>query len=457
MQYSHSDQSRGTAEAGPGLEVAAAEAWRRAVAAERAAERQAAESGGGGDGRQTGLEAWLEVADLYGRAEELLPADHRLAANRGNALWIADRPQRALEAYRRAVQLAPSDPVVYRGLGNVHLDCQAFEAAERAYRRSLQLEPAALTGWNLSQLLIGLERYVEGYALAEQRWQLPSVAAWRDPATAWAGEPEGWSGPLLLWSEQGLGDTLQHLRWIGPLVLRRGPMAPPLVLEVEPCLVGLLQHGLAHLQSPPLVRPKPAAGPEPWPHAHLSLLSLPVLLGDAPLPAGASNLDAPHWMPPRPLPPAPQPWRVGLVWAAGRKLDQPVTAREYRRRSLGADRELADPWRDRVAAELPADADFAATAAVVAELDLVISVDTAMAHLVGAMGRRGWVLLPFSAAPRWLRQRSDSPWYPSLRLFRQPETGDWAAVVQAVLQALDRERQTASPAATSPGVLPQGH
>jgi hypothetical protein len=211
------------------------------------------------------------------------------------------------------------------------------------------------------------------------------------------------------------------------------------------------------------------------------LLSLPVLLGDAPLPAGASSLDATHWMPPRPLPPAPQPWRVGLVWAAGRKLDQPVTAREYRRRSLdgaalgalisglvdrgmactllqfGADRELADPWRDRVAAELPADADFAATAAVVAELDLVISVDTAMAHLVGAMGRRGWVLLPFSAAPRWLRQRSDSPWYPSLRLFRQPESGDWAAAVQAVLQALDRERQTASPAATSPGVLPQGH
>ena len=86
---------------------------------------------------------------------------------------------------------------------------------------------------------------------------------------------------------------------------------------------------------------------------------------------------------------------------------------------------------------LPADADFAATAAVVAEQDLVITVDTAMAHLVGAMGHPGWVLLPYSAAPRWLRQRSDTPWYPSLRLFRQPQGGDWAAVVQQVLQTLD--------------------
>ena len=80
------------------------------------------------------------------------------------------------------------------------------------------------------------------------------------------------------------------------------------------------------------------------------------------------------------------------------------------------------------------DADFAATAAMVAELDLVITVDTAMAHLVGAMGRPGWVLLPWSAAPRWLRDRHDSPWYPSLRLFRQPQPGNWSAVVDAVLK-----------------------
>lgn len=406
-----------------------------------------------------GLQDWVFVAKLYHQAERLMPGDHRLPANRSNALWIADQPEMALMASRRAVQLAPADPVVYRGLGNVHQDRQAFEAAERAYRRSLCLKPEPLTAWNLSQLLMGLEQYEEAYALAEQRWSLPWVEIWRAPGDAWRGEPAGWRGPLLLWSEQGLGDILQHLRWLGPLVRRRGPEAPPLQLEVEPCLVGLLQQGLAHLQPPPRVRPKLLEGPEPWDGHHLSLLSLPLLLGGAPLPPGASWLQVPAW-PARPVA-SGAPRRVGLVWAAGRKFDQPVTAREYRRRSLGpaalgalitglaerglavellqfgADRDQADPWLDRVAAVLPVDADFAATAAAVAALDLVITVDTAMAHLVGAMRRPGWVLLPFSAAPRWQRQRHDTPWYPSLRLFRQPRGGDWPAVVQQVLQALD--------------------
>jgi ADP-heptose:LPS heptosyltransferase len=150
---------------------------------------------------------------------------------------------------------------------------------------------------------------------------------------------------------------------------------------------------------------------------------------------------------------------VGVVWAAGYKLTNRVTLREYRRRSLdsealaqlldglrgmgwevvllqfGRDRDQAADWRREGLEALPADADFARTADRVAELDLVITVDTAMAHMVGAMRRPAWVLLPFSAAPRWLRHRSDSPWYPSLRLFRQPCSGDWGAVVDAVLKA----------------------
>jgi ADP-heptose:LPS heptosyltransferase len=154
---------------------------------------------------------------------------------------------------------------------------------------------------------------------------------------------------------------------------------------------------------------------------------------------------------------------VGLLWAAGRKLSDPITTREYVRRSLdqsaldrlvegilalgcqpvllqfGCDRRMADPWLARGMEALPADADFGATAELVAGLDLVITVDTSMAHLVGAMRRPGWLLLPFSAAPRWLRQRADTPWYPSLRLFRQREGEGWGAVVEAVLAALARE------------------
>jgi len=141
-------------------------------------------------------------------------------------------------------------------------------------------------------------------------------------------------------------------------------------------------------------------------------------------------------------------------------LDDPFQRREYFRRSLscdalgqlleglqargahvvalqfGPDRQQAAPWAEAVAETLELDADFATTAAVVAGLDLVISVDTAMAHLVGAMGRRCWVLLPYSAAPRWLRERADTPWYPTLRLFRQEHPGDWGNVVERVLAKL---------------------
>ena len=399
---------------------------------------------------------WGEVAEALASAVARHPGDARLWTNWGNALWMADRVKEALAPYQRAVQLAPQEALVYRGLGNVLTDLQRFEAADRAYQRSRQLADDPLTAWNHSQVLVGLERYEEGFSLSECRWRLPSVRPWRDPALSWTPEAPDGEGPLLVWSEQGLGDTLQHLRWLGPLQRRRGPGAAPLVLEVEAALVELLETALADLVPQPVVRSKAHApqAADNWPGPQVSLLSLPALLGGGPIPEHASWLDAAHWSRPQ------SRRRVGLVWAAGRKLEEPVTAREYWRRSLtppaldsliggiealgwqcvllqfGDDREWADGWRHQGMEDLPATADFAATAELIANLDLVITVDTAMAHLVGAMNREGWVLLPFSAAPRWLRQRPDSPWYPSLRLFRQRQPGDWMPVVAEVLAAL---------------------
>lgn len=398
---------------------------------------------------------WAQVAQALAAAVAQHPGDVRLWANWGNALWIADRVEEALAPYRRAVQLAPQEALVYRGLGNVLTDLQRFEAADRAYRRSRALADDPLTAWNHSQLLVGLERYDEGFALSECRWMLPGVTPWRDPATAWQPQTDDGERPLLVWSEQGLGDTLQHLRWLGPLQRRRGAAAAPLVLEVEAALVGLLETALPDLAPRVRVRAKGGEGQaDDWRGAHVPLLSLPALLGGGPTPEDAS------WLV---VPPGARPQgrrRVGLVWAAGRKLEEPVSAREYWRRSLtpqaldaliggiealgmacvllqfGDDREWADDWRRQGVEDLPATADFAATATTVAGLDLVITVDTAMAHLVGAMNQEGWVLLPFSAAPRWLRQRADSPWYPSLRLFRQRQPGDWGPVVAEVLAAL---------------------
>jgi tetratricopeptide (TPR) repeat protein len=419
------------------------------------------------EGTATTPQAFMEVAKRYEQLRDLYPNEHQLIVNQGNALWLADCPAEALACYQEALQLQPESALAYRGLANVLTDLGKYEAADRAFVRSLRLRPDPETNWNRSQLLIGLERYQEGYGLAECRWDLKAVQPWRGPTDRWAGpdtEDGGAAGnalrngqgrPLLVWSEQGLGDTLQHLRWLAPLQAIRG--AGPLVLEVEACLVRLLEQALPDLGPGTRVVAKSPKGPMDWEGEHISLLSLPWLLGGAPLPQQASWLQAAHWPEPRRRP-LGKP-RIGLVWAAGRKLDDPVMAREYWRRSLdgaalgrlieglvqrgaecvplqfGEDRDQAAPWGDWLAEALSPTADFAATADRVAELDLVISVDTAMAHLVGAMRRPLWLLLPFSAAPRWGAEGCTTAWYGNMRLFRQKEPGDWQSAVDQILES----------------------
>jgi tetratricopeptide (TPR) repeat protein len=421
---------------------------------------------------------WDQAAWLYGVALQLAPQDHRLHTNLGNVFWLADQPDRAVSCFERAVGLAPDQALPYRGLGNALRDLNAFERAAEAYEQALRHDPAPLTAWNLSQTLIGLERYGEAYARAEERLAIPEMLAYRDPPY-WHGsgahQDLAAQGQLRLWSEQGFGDTLQYLRWVAPLCHRPNQLC----LEVEWQLVAVVQHGLAWLPYPPLVVAKDRAGaaPDPISDPQGPLMSLAHHCGGAPLidvwsggegeiagPGRLGYLHSDHW--PRRAP-TQQP-RVGLVWAAGRKLDDPFSAREYRKRSLpaqalgalleglqrqgaelvnlqhGLDRDQADPWLHCWTDHLPEDADFAVTAAWVRQLDLVICVDTAMAHLAGALGHPGWVLLPFSADPRWLRGRSDSVWYPSLRLWRQPSSGNWDAVVDDVLDAFSGWWQQAS-------------
>jgi len=414
--------------------------------------------------------AWMEIANGYEQARRLYPDEHKLVVNQGNALWLADCPVEALACYQEALQMQPESSLAHRGLANVLTDLGKYEAADRAYALGLRLKQDPETIWNRSQLLIGMERYQEGYELAECRWNLHAVQPWRGDANRWPGPSagdrrgtghalnKGAGRPLLVWSEQGLGDTLQHLRWLGPLQAIRGPGAPPLVLEVEGCLVSLLEQALPNLVPNTRVVAKAKEGPMDWEGEQISLLSLPWLLGGAPVPDQASWLQADHWPAPRRRPGGKL--HIGLVWAAGKKLEDPVTAREYWRRSLdgaalgrlieglvergaecvslqfGEDREQAAPWSDRLAERLSPTADFAATADRVAELDLVISVDTAMAHLVGAMRRPVWMLLPFSAAPRWGAEGCCTGWYESMRLFRQPRPGDWPSAVDGMLAAI---------------------
>jgi len=403
---------------------------------------------------------WAAAAVCYRAALPLMESDHRLYANLGNALWLADQPVLAREAYEQAVDLAPTEPLPQRGLGNALRDLGAFEQADHAYARSLALADDPLTAWNHSQLLLGLERYGDAYRAAERRLELDAMLPFRAPPYA-ADHPtlrsEPSDRPLHLWSEQGFGDTLQYVRWLTRLCDQPNAIR----LEVEHQLVGLFQQGLAWLRHPPQVLSKPMDGSpaRDTPADQMPLMSLPFRLGGAPLPSDQAYLRSSAW--PASADDRPYP-RIGLVWAAGRKLEDPFTAREYQKRSLspqalgalveglhlagaqlvnlqvGPDRDAAASLACRFAEALPEQADFAATAALVRQLDLVISVDTAMAHLGGALGHPAWILLPWSADPRWLRQRSDSPWYPPLTLWRQPSSGDWLAVVDALLEALPR-------------------
>ncbi|MCP9817236.1 tetratricopeptide repeat protein [Synechococcus sp. GreenBA-s] len=404
------------------------------------------------------------------QAVRICPDNYKLLATLGNGLWLAERPVQALASYREAVQLAPGDPVVYRGLANVYVDLGRFEEADRAYRRSFALAADVATAWNHSQLLVGLERYAEGNALAEARWGMDGVKAYRGALRRCTSVEELVQGPLRVWSEQGFGDTLQHLRWVGPLLQLRRGARDAVVLEVEPCLVRLLEEALLPAHGELVVRAKDPNGAEASEAAHLSLLSLPHFLGGAPLPASSAWLQGVRWpvAPEGVVPERSGEWlprrgaRIGVVWAAGRKLEDPFQRREYAKRSLplkalgrlvsglrqaglqpvnlqfGPDRQVGMTLEPGFVEALAEEADFAATAELVAGLDLVITVDTAMAHLVGAMARPGWLLLPWAAAPRWLRVRTDSPWYPSLRLFRQPQPGDWLGAVDTVLAAASR-------------------
>ena len=408
--------------------------------------------------------AWQQAWGFYEAAAALAPSDHRILANQGNVAWLAGQSHAARTAYRRALLLAPRCPISLRGLGNALRDLGTFEAADRAYSESRQLDPDPLTAWNHSQVLIGLGRYQEAYAAAERRLDIAGQPVYRS-GPCWDGAIASLiqtDGPLHIWSEQGLGDTLQYGRWIPRLISSLPPEAPTPLVEVEPSLERLLERGLSWLPRAPQVLAKAEITPPACAGPHVSLLSLPHHLGGAPHPGEPSKqpyLRDPTWIRWRHGPAG----RIGVVWAAGRKLEDPFQAREYQQRSLppaaleqllvrlrqrgyGVVNLQVGPDRDPPAAinalfqeALPATMDFADTAEFVAELDRVITVDTAMAHLLGALGHPGWVLLPLAADPRWHRHTDRCPWYANLRLFRQPVAGDWTSVIEAVLAALDAE------------------
>ncbi len=363
--------------------------------------------------------------------------------NLGNILAREGKPRPAREFYERALAEAPDNPDYLANLGGVRQALSDVVGALDCFERALAIDPAhADARWNrgIARLLTGDLK--GGFADYEARWLLPEFAERRFAVPRWLGEDLA-GRTLLIHSEQGYGDTIQMVRFARTHRARGARV----LLETHAPLARLLRE--SHLFDDVVVHGEPL----PPFDFHLPVMSLPAACGletTGDIPAEVPYLRAPDGLaialPPR----RSGERRIGLVWA-GRPthkndrnrsiapaLFQPLASVPNLRLfslQVGACAEdlAAIPGIVDLAPRL---SDFAATAAAICELDLVICVDTAVAHIAGALGAHCWVLLPFAPDWRWLLAREDSPWYPSLRLFRQSALGDWGGVLAGVADRL---------------------
>jgi tetratricopeptide (TPR) repeat protein len=392
-----------------------------------------------------------EALDCFDRIIAADPGHFDALGNRGNALIKLNRPAEALDAYDRGLLITPENAqlLTNRAVALRRLD-RPHEAAMSASKALVNKPNFAEAQFVESVARLTLGDFSAGWRGYESRWAVGLLASQRRSFTAplWLGKEPLDGKTILLHAEQGSGDTIQFVRF-APLVAARGATV---ILEV--------QRELARLLSPmPGIAVVVARGQQlPSFDFHCPLLSLPLAFATEPATIPA---DIPYIAPAdgevtlwRERLPQRRPL-IGLAWSGASSHDNDLN-RSMRLAALAPLFDMPDIafvslQRDvreedavllqdcenvhRIGAEFR---DFADTAAVIKVLDAVISVDTAVAHLAGAMGKPLFLMLHFAADFRWLRERRDSPWYPTARLFRQPEFGDWDSVIGAVSKELTR-------------------
>lgn len=415
----------------------------------------------------------------YQQALNLYPDYADVHQNLSTALLEVDRPFAAVTHAQRLVDLKPDSADAYYNLGYALRRAGQVDAAIECYRQAIARQPdMAIAHKNLGHALLLQGDLIPGFAAIEWRWQQPGWTRRPFPQPEWdGGDLTGKT--ILLYAEQGLGDTLQFIRYV-PLVKAKGGR---IIVECQADLISLL----AQLADCDRLIPQDA--PLPPFDVHASLMSLPRLLQTtaATIPAeipylwASAETQPPEAQPAEteqpftPAAPLPtSPLKVGVVWAGNpnhrndrfrscavevlRPLFEVANVNFYSLQKGAAAEQLRsltdlpiEDWGDRLQT-------FVDTANAIAALDLVITVDTAVAHLAGAMGKPVWVLLMFAADWRWMLDRDDTPWYPTMRLFRQTEPGDWAGLLARVQQALTQAvaasgRQTAREPSLPPVVL----
>lgn len=393
------------------------------------------------------------VADAAGEyAASLRAAEQAVALNpahpdalfaQGLALNRLQRDVDAAAVYRRVLELAPAHVHAWDNLGQSMQALGRIAEAEAAYRQGLVFAPDdADTNYHLALLLLLQGNLEQGFRAYDWRWRaVPGLRRLPLAAPVWDGNDAA-GKTILVADEQGFGDCLMFCRYL-PLLRARGARV------VYACSLPLapLLHGWDGADQ---VIPITAAAQVAC-DAHCSLLDLPQLMGTTPetIPANVPYLKAPEGAAPEDVV-ATDHLRIGLVWAGNPKHKhdsrRSIALAQFSRifgvpgvryyNLLRPDDLRGDDAAQFVKYDLvdrgAMFGDFADTARCVAALDLVITVDTAAAHLAGALGKAVWVLLPFAPDWRWQTGRGDSPWYPGMKLYRQPQPGDWDAVLAQV-------------------------
>ncbi len=385
----------------------------------------------------------------YDKALEFDPRNAQTLINLGSAWHERGSLEKALACYDQAMQLNPVSSEVYNNLGTALRDMNREADALAAFERSIELDPhVAEPHYNRGLMLLARERFREGWPEFAWRGSCKNYPRREFAGPPWNGEPLS-GGTLLVHAEQGFGDTIQFVRFLSQVRERVGRV----VLEVQPQLVPLLaQSGISEAI---------ASGAElPQADAHVPLLDLASLFvkstteisGEPYLKADQARIET--W---RNRITKISGYKVGIAWQGNRDYvtdrwrsiplahfaplaKQAGVSLVSLQKGFGSEQlaEFCEAWPVLdLAAELDNEGGaFLDTAAAMLSLDLVITSDTGIAHLAGALGVPVWVALPLVPDWRWFREREDSPWYASMRLFRQRTAGDWDDVFARIAAAL---------------------
>jgi len=405
-----------------------------------------------------------EALENYERALELNPHHFSALVNRGNVLRELRKLDEALRNYAQALKIQPHSYETLNNIGVVLYELRYFTEAQEAFQASIDIFPDyASAHWNLSICYLIQGNYEQGWLEFEWRWknQLGSLysAQRKFNVPLWLGQESLEGKTILIHAEQGLGDTLQFCRFVKFFEL----IGARVVLEVQEQLVELLQTLSRNIVCMPF------GSSLPHYDFHCPLMSLPLAFKisihtlENQLPYIFPDfIKVNEWQKRLSI---YEGFKVGLVWSGGYRANQPESWATHFRRNIPLkqllkiknpqinffslqkgeipNKELKQIKNDtdftKVVDYTTEFVDFSDTAAFIQNLDLIISVDTSVAHLAGAIGKPIWLLNRYDSCWRWLFGREDSPWYPSMKIFQQIYPNNWEDVILKVSTEIEKK------------------